>query len=98
MPGVLDCCLSRTVHSNLFFASTFANHPHKQTLYEQNKTIYKIGFVGLDTTIPTEIGLLTSLTSLKAELNFLYGTIPTEIGLLSQLQELMLFANSLTGT
>ena len=48
--------------------------------------------------IPSEIGLLTSLNSLNFAINELIGSIPSEIGLLTSLEELYLCYNALTGT
>jgi Leucine-rich repeat (LRR) protein len=57
---------------------------------------YGKGLVG---TIPTEIGLLTSLTHLDLDGNIgITGTIPTQLGLLTQLTHLDLDQNTLTGT
>ncbi len=49
-------------------------------------------------TIPSEIGLLSQLTSLDFYDNSLTSTIPSEIGLLSQLTWLSFFINLLTST
>mmetsp|Transcript_44380 Transcript_44380/g.73984 ORF Transcript_44380/g.73984 Transcript_44380/m.73984 type:complete len:382 (-) Transcript_44380:114-1259(-) len=50
-------------------------------------------------TIPTEIGLLTALTSLGFYVNpNLVGTIPTEIGFLTELTTLSSYGNGLTGS
>ncbi|KAI8622464.1 hypothetical protein BC830DRAFT_1162922 [Chytriomyces sp. MP71] len=48
--------------------------------------------------LPSEFGLLTSLTWLNLEYNMFTGTIPTEIGQLNQLVELQLDFNQLSGT
>ena len=48
-------------------------------------------------TIPTELGSLTSLTSLDLSGNSLWGTIPTELGSLTGLTSLDLSGNSLSG-
>jgi len=48
-------------------------------------------------TIPTEIGLMSSLASFSAANTTLKGTIPYEIGNLNQLRRLWLFGNELTG-
>ena len=50
------------------------------------------------TTIPTEIGLLTQLTSLSLSRNRLTGTIPSTLGNLVQLTTLWLHTNQLIGT
>ncbi|CAJ1946073.1 unnamed protein product, partial [Cylindrotheca closterium] len=44
-----------------------------------------------------EIGLLTFLTQLELDTNFLTGTIPAEIANLTSLEVLHLFNNSLVG-
>ena len=49
-------------------------------------------------TIPSEFGLLSSMTGMYLPVNNLTGTIPTELGLLSRLQVLTLDQNSLEGT
>ena len=48
--------------------------------------------------IPTELGLLSSLTFLSLGPNRLTGTLPTEIGLLTSLTDLRLYFNTFTGT
>jgi len=48
--------------------------------------------------LPSEIGLLLSLTYLYLDINSITGTIPSEIGLLSSLERLILDGNSITGT
>ena len=48
--------------------------------------------------IPIEIGLLTTLTTLRLGRNQLTGSIPSELGLLNQLTALHLWANQLTGS
>ena len=55
-------------------------------------------FCGIDGTIPTELGLLTRLTSLVLTETRLTGTIPSELGLLTKLRVLQLEKNQLTGT
>ncbi len=49
-------------------------------------------------TIPSELGNLSSLTSLHLDGNSMTGTIPKELGNLSNLSELDLADNNLTGT
>ena len=56
-----------------------------------------LGYNSLQGTIPTELGLLTSLQVLYVYDNSLQGTIPTEFGLLTSLQDLILSGNSLQG-
>lgn len=48
-------------------------------------------------TIPSEVGLMTSLEQLDLSLNPLNGSIPTEMGMLTALTSLQLNSNSLTG-
>ena len=48
--------------------------------------------------IPTEVGLLSSLTFLSLGPNRLTGKLPTEIGLLTSLTDLRLYFNTFTGT
>ena len=48
-------------------------------------------------TLPTEIGLLTTLKYLQIALSNLNGTLPTEIGSLSELTTLRLPSNFLEG-
>lgn len=53
---------------------------------------------GLTGTIPTEIGLMTSLEILDlSSTTLLTGTIPTELGLLSNLRSVDLGFSALTG-
>ena len=49
-------------------------------------------------TLPTELGLLTSLQLLYLEVNSFTGKIPSELGNLQQVQALRLYQNKLTGT
>ena len=53
---------------------------------------------GLSGTIPTDLGMLTSLTLLSLSNNRLTGTIPAELGGLTNLDTLWLHENKLTGT
>ena len=48
-------------------------------------------------TLPTELGLLTSLASLSITNTTLVGTIPTEMGNLEGLRRLWLYENQLNG-
>lgn len=50
------------------------------------------------TTIPTEIGTLSTLASFSLTFCNLMGTIPSEMGNLSALRRLWLYQNQLTGT
>jgi len=52
----------------------------------------------LEGSLPSEIGMLSSLTHLDLDINFITGTIPSEIGMLSSLYWLDLDFNSITGT
>ncbi|KAL3941237.1 MAG: hypothetical protein SGARI_000668 [Bacillariaceae sp.] len=55
--------------------------------------------VGLNGTLPEELGLLTSLEIIFANGNpDLYGTIPTQLGLLTDLEKLQLSNNGVEGT
>ena len=49
-------------------------------------------------TIPSEIGLLTQMKSLKINGKFVFGTIPSSIGSLTKLEYLNIFDTQLTGT
>mmetsp|Transcript_16618 Transcript_16618/g.23101 ORF Transcript_16618/g.23101 Transcript_16618/m.23101 type:complete len:700 (-) Transcript_16618:251-2350(-) len=49
-------------------------------------------------TIPTEIGLLSSLTSLNVRKNIVWGQLPTEVTALPRLSVLLLDGNKLTGS
>jgi hypothetical protein len=49
-------------------------------------------------TMPTEIGLMTSLEKMNFQSNNLFGTIPSEIGLMQMLQYAWFKYNVLTGT
>jgi Leucine-rich repeat (LRR) protein len=53
--------------------------------------------IDLRSSIPREIALLSSLTSLKLHKNLLTGTIPSEIGRLTDLDTLYLYGNQLEG-
>jgi hypothetical protein len=48
--------------------------------------------------IPTEVGLMTSLTYMNAFFNHFTGKIPSEIGLLTALEHLNLGSNEFTGS
>ena len=52
--------------------------------------------VTLGSEIPSEIGLLTSLTRLDLDRNFLSGTVPTDIGSLTRIHTLLLSDNMST--
>jgi len=47
--------------------------------------------------IPSELGMLTQMTSFKAEYNQISGNIPTHLGILSQLQTIDVSYNQLSG-
>jgi len=51
----------------------------------------------LSSTIPTNIGSVTSLTELLLSFNFMFGTIPVEIGQLTNLVTLDISDNSFVG-
>ncbi|KAG7365801.1 RHS repeat-associated core domain containing protein [Nitzschia inconspicua] len=53
---------------------------------------------GLSGTLPTEIGLLTNITSLSLSHNHLMGPVPSELGYLQQLQQLHLDRNRFSGS
>ena len=53
--------------------------------------------MGLNGTIPGELGLLSSLTQLNLRTNRLNGAIPAEFGNLSRLERLLLHDNQLSG-
>lgn len=48
--------------------------------------------------LPTEIGLLTNITSLSLSQNHLMGPVPSELGYLQQLQQLHLDRNHFSGS
>ncbi|KAI2505230.1 hypothetical protein MHU86_9226 [Fragilaria crotonensis] len=58
----------------------------------------KFGGMTIDSTIPSEIGLLTQLTYLSFYTNYLTSTIPSEIGLLTKLTFMNFEKNSFTST
>jgi Leucine-rich repeat (LRR) protein len=64
----------------------------------QDETRLNLSSNSLTGTIPSEVGLLTKLTSLDLSENSLKGTIPSQIALMSNLAELYLYNNNLTGT
>lgn len=61
-------------------------------------TRLQMGLMGLPGRIPSEIGLLTSLTYLDLAQNELKGSIPETIFQMTSLQQLYLYQNQLTGT
>ena len=80
----------------LTVACKFLSHANNLTKC-QSLTSFDRAATGV-TNIPTEIGLLTQLTSLSLFQNGLTGTIPSTLGNLIQLTTLNLFDNELTGT
>ena len=60
-------------------------------------TTIQLGYLGLNGTIPAELGGLSSLDTLRLDGNELTGTIPAELGDLSSLRTLLLNSNGLTG-
>ena len=54
--------------------------------------------MGLDGTIPGELGLLSNLTLLNLRTNQLSGTIPAELGRLTRLRRLWIHSSGLTGS
>lgn len=54
--------------------------------------------VALQATLPTQLGILSSLEVLVLRKNKLYGTIPTQLGQLPKLEVLDLSLNNITGT
>jgi len=52
---------------------------------------------GLDSTIPSELGLLSELESFKIHYTALRGTVPTELGEMKALREFLLHGTLLTG-
>ena len=68
------------------------------TLPVVGTTAINYGSCGFSGTIPTEFGLLTGISGLHLDENYLSGTIPTEFGLLTALDiGLTLSGNELTG-
>ena len=63
----------------------------------QRVTGIRLGGRGLNGTIPTQLGNLSSLTTLHLEFNELAGTIPAGLGNLANLEVMDLGANQLTG-
>jgi len=57
-----------------------------------------LGEEGLRGSIPTEVGMLSQLTTLRLNSNDITGSIPTEVGMLSQLIVLQLQENEISGT
>ena len=57
----------------------------------------RLAELGLDGSIPPELGLLKSLYRIDLDTNRLTGSIPPELGQLSNLEQLYLFDNRLTG-
>lgn len=55
-------------------------------------------YTEFQSTIPTEIGLLQTLTSWSVSFCALNGTIPTQLGHLTNMDRLWLYQNKLTGT
>lgn len=83
--------------SLLPYADLFKNLYQLQELHISSNT-FDSSSSSTTTTLPTELGLLTTLTSLDWNDGHLEGTIPTELGHLLQLTTLSLAGNDLTGT
>lgn len=67
------------------------------TIKENKVVAIDLGLNNLTGTLPTSIGNLSNLESLKLFFNQLEGTLPSEIGNLTQLQVLDLNSNNLIG-
>lgn len=65
---------------------------------DEDVTRIDLGANQLSGTIPSQLFLLSQLTSLNLNRNKIFGTIPTEIGQISLLENLDLHSNPLTGT
>lgn len=64
-----------------------------------NATVFHVNKLnGITGTIPTELGLLTKLQSLKLSQNHLRGTLPSELGNLNQVSLLAISRNGISGT
>ena len=77
----------------LWLAATWVNNlrrPKKIDALTLSFVFIVVAYGNIGLTIPTEIGLMTSLTRLDVSDNgiLLWGTIPSEIGLLTSLVEL----------
>eukprot|EP00526_Cylindrotheca_closterium_P003145 CAMPEP_0113652330 /NCGR_PEP_ID=MMETSP0017_2-20120614/27944_1 /TAXON_ID=2856 /ORGANISM="Cylindrotheca closterium" /LENGTH=1480 /DNA_ID=CAMNT_0000565161 /DNA_START=102 /DNA_END=4541 /DNA_ORIENTATION=- /assembly_acc=CAM_ASM_000147 len=68
------------------------------TLLRHSERIDVFGNEFSESTIPTEVGTLSALTSLLLSINGLSGTVPTEVGKLTALTDLRLNDNALSGT
>ena len=71
---------------------------HGITCNESEQTTINLQSNSLEGSLPSEIGMLLSLTFLDLDFNLINGTIPSEIGMLSSLYWLYLHQNSITGT
>lgn len=69
------------------------------TNWTESLTSFHFGVNNFSGTLPTEIGLLTSLAHMSLNVNMdLTGMIPTEIGLLTNLQGLWIYGTQLSGS
>lgn len=88
---------------NVTFLSAFANDlsgtlPGFVALQLVNLQEIRMWDNKLTGSIPSELMLLTSMTSLKIEGSSLTGTVPSELGLMTDMSKLSLFGNLFSGT
>ncbi|KAK3288389.1 hypothetical protein CYMTET_4142 [Cymbomonas tetramitiformis] len=86
-------------------AVTIENHSDYQECIQNGCSFLDLrAYIGccrvnnLTGTLPTQMGELTNLTSLKLDWNRLTGTVPTQMAALTRLMYLQVGGNSLTGT
>jgi hypothetical protein len=91
--SVVEFVLRKFPHSSTCWSMNCANKLILTLLSNMN-----VAFNGISGTLPTEVGLLSSLKVLALDNNNLIGLIPHELGQLSTLQFLNLLTNAMTGT
>ena len=90
-----NAALSGTLPSSI----GLAGHDGAFPLVEGHERLLELHLYGtrLSGTLPTELGRLTGLHTLRLSSNSISGSIPTQAGLLTRLEELDLYDNPLEG-
>eukprot|EP00548_Thalassiothrix_antarctica_P005432 CAMPEP_0194149126 /NCGR_PEP_ID=MMETSP0152-20130528/36396_1 /TAXON_ID=1049557 /ORGANISM="Thalassiothrix antarctica, Strain L6-D1" /LENGTH=149 /DNA_ID=CAMNT_0038851103 /DNA_START=402 /DNA_END=851 /DNA_ORIENTATION=- len=95
--GIIPPLLERWDISNNQLTGTLPSTLFSSSSFENIKSIQFNSNLNLFGTLPTEIGLATSLQLLEGDNNEFTGTIPSEIGQLKELKMLKFDNNRLRG-